>query len=122
MLQVSPEYVRLEIEHNVELAEIPEVMRTALQVCRLNDIGRALIVSDGDGLDLRAGIRAALRTMLARRILPRVALALVGKNAEALTGLRSVKALADAENISCEVFADEPAALAWLLPERGKTP
>jgi hypothetical protein len=115
MLQLFPDHLRVEIEPGAELHEIPETLRTALHLCQLNELGGVLVVSAANGLDLRAGIRASLRTMLAKRLMPPLLrLGLVGLTADAISGLQGVKALADAELVACEVFADEVAARAWL--------
>jgi hypothetical protein len=116
MLELFPQYVRLLLEKGLALGEIPEAFRTAMQVCRLNDVSGAMLVSDHVDLDLRAGMRAGLRTLVARTMMPKkVRLALVGLNCGALHAFRAVKALADEQQIPCEVFSEEKAALEWLL-------
>ena len=85
MLTIYPRYIKLVIEENLVLEEIPEAFRMAIQVCRFNEIYDALLVTSHPvHLDLRAGLRAALRTMMARAMMPPVRLALVGLNPEAL--------------------------------------
>lgn len=115
MLELSPTHVRLLIEKDLALSEIPEAFRTAMQVCRLNDIPGALIVSEQLDLELRAGLRAGLRTLVARTLMPPVSLALVGLNASALEAFLAVKSFADDHSIPCELFDAERVALEWLV-------
>jgi hypothetical protein len=115
VLALYPRYVKLVIEDSLVLEEIPEAFRTAIQVCRFNEIHDALLVTNhAESLELRAGLRAALRTMMARAMMPPVRLALVGLRPEALKALRGLKELADDNSIPCEVFSEEAAGLAWF--------
>jgi len=115
VLTIYPRYIKLLIEENMVLEEIPEAFRMAIQVCRFNEIHDALLItSHPDRLQLRAGLRAALRTMMARAMMPPVRLALVGLKPEALQGLQGLKDLANDHSLLCEVFAEEEAGLAWL--------
>jgi len=115
VLTIYPRYIKLVIEEDMVLEEIPEAFRMAIQVCRFNEINDALLVtSHPDRLQLRAGLRAALRTMMARAMMPPVRLALVGLKPEAVKAFQGLKELADDNSIPCEVFAEEEAGLAWL--------
>jgi hypothetical protein len=115
VLTLYPRHVKLVIEENLALEQIPEAFRMAIQVCRFNEIHDALLVTDhADSLQLRAGLRAALRTMMARGMMPPVRLALVGLGPEALKALQGLKELAAANSILCEVFSEEEAGLAWF--------
>ncbi|HWV91040.1 MAG TPA: hypothetical protein VNZ59_13225 [Burkholderiales bacterium] len=99
----------------MDLIEIPEAFRMAMQVCRFNEIPNALLISNrADGLELRAGLRAALRTMVARTMMPSVRLALVALNPEVVKAFQSLKDLADDNFIPCGIFSDEETGLAWF--------
>ena len=115
MLTLHTRYVRLLIEDGMSLEQIPDAFRMALQVCRFNEIkGALLVTAHRDGLMLRAGLRASLRTMMARDMMPSVRLALVGWHPEAMKALQGLKELAHENSIPCEIFRDESVAVEWF--------
>ena len=115
MLTLYPRHARLQIEDGMTLQDIPEAFRMFVQVCRFNDIDNALITSaHPEWLYVRAGIRASLRTMLARAMMPPIRLALVALNNDGNKALIGVKEFAIENSIPCELFTDEAAGIAWF--------
>jgi hypothetical protein len=113
MLTITPRYARLAVAENEPFENITESVRTLLQVCRMNKLGAALVVSAQHRLDWRSSMRVALRFVAARSPLPRLNLALVV--ADAGPAGAEVQLVADEAGLNCRVFPDEKAALAWLM-------
>jgi hypothetical protein len=115
MLTLYPRHIRLQIEDGMTLEEIPEAFRMFVQVCRFNDIDNALITNaHPQWLDVRAGIRASLRSMFARAMMPPIRLALVALNDDGNKALIGVKQFAIENSIPCELFTDEARGIAWF--------
>jgi hypothetical protein len=113
MLSIHHRYIKLLVEDDMDLVEIPEAFRMAMQVCRFNELPNALVISNrANGLELRAGLRAALRTMLARTMMPSVRLGLIALNPEVLKAFQALKDLADDNFIPSRIFSEEEAGLA----------
>jgi hypothetical protein len=115
MLTIHHRYIKLLIEAEMDLQKIPEAFRMAMQICRFNEIPNALIVTNHqDGLSLRAGLRAAFRTMVARAMMPPVRLGLVALNREALKAFQGLKDVADDNFVPSRIFSEEEAGIAWF--------
>jgi hypothetical protein len=112
VLTIAPRYARLTVAENEPFENVTESVRTLLQVCRMNKLGAAMIVSGQHRLDWRSSMRVALRFAAARTPLPRLDLALVV--ADAGPGGAEVLLVAKEAGLNCRVFPNESAALAWL--------
>ena len=114
MLSFAQDHARLEVEKDAPFTEVTESVRTLLQVCRLNQLTAAMIISHQAGFDLRSSIRVALKFAAARPApLPQIRLALVALVAEDST-VQPVVEVAHELGLVCKAFRDERAATAWL--------
>ena len=116
MLFLTPDYARLEIARDREFHEVSQAVVTLFQVCRLNGLRNALIVSRQSGLDWRSCMRLGIRLTESRGILlPKGEgkLALVEHDASD-TARKDVGDVADEVGLICRVFKAEDAALRWL--------
>ena len=116
LLSLANGYARLEIEKDQPFVEVTESIRSLLQVCRLNQLPAALVVSRQGGFDLRSSVRVALKFVASRPLgLPPVRLAIVGLLADDGV-LGALEKTADEAGIAAKTFSEEAAALAWLRP------
>jgi hypothetical protein len=114
VLSFAHDQARLEVEKDALFTDVTESVRTLLQVCRLNQLPAAMIISHQSGFDFRSSVRVALKFAAARPApLPRIRLALVALVAEDST-VQGVVEVAQEIGLVCKVFRDERAATAWL--------
>jgi len=114
MLSLTPDYARLEIAKDEPFSEVTESVRTLLQLCRINSLGSALIVSHQVGFDLRSSLRVALKFISSRPApMPDVRLAIVALVAQQEM-LDPLEQTGSEVGLECRGFRDEPQALAWL--------
>jgi hypothetical protein len=115
MLTLTSTYARLEIEKMQAFGDVTESLRSLFQVCRLNDLGAALVVSAQDAYDFRSSVRIALRFAASRAAMPSVKLALVVPGAD--FGIRKdVQDVATEVGLECKIFGREKDAVSWLQP------
>ena len=113
MLTLGPGYARLVIATDAEFGHVSESIRALLQICRLNGLGGALIVSHQHALDWRSSLRVGIRFAASRDSIRGLRLALVADHFN--DGAREdVLAVARDFALECRVFRREAEALAWL--------
>lgn len=113
MLSLAAGYARLEVPKDADFVQVSESIRTLLDVCRMNSLPGALIVSAQDGFDWRSSLRIGLQFAAARGVAGGIRLALVaghfndGAREDVLRTARGV-------GMDCGVFRDEAEAIGWL--------
>ena len=113
MLSLASGHARLDIDRDEDFGQVSESIRALLQVCRMNDLRHALVVSKQDAFDWRSSLRIGIRFAASRGPLKELRLALVANHFND-GARRDVLAVARECEVECEVFADERKALAWL--------
>lgn len=113
MLTLGPGYARLAISTEEEFGQVSESIRALLQICRLNGLGGALIVSNQHALDWRSSLRVGIRFAASRDSIRGLRLALVAQHFN--DGAREdVLGVAHNFGLDCRIFRSEPEAIAWL--------
>lgn len=121
MLSLASRYARLDIPEDEDFGQVSESIRALLQVCRLNGLRCALIVSRQHAFDWRSSVRIGLRFAAARGPLGDTRLALVTDHFN--DGARDdVLAVARSAGLECLVFHREDEAIAWLSSSAGEGP
>ena len=118
MISLERDYVRLFIERDRPFDEVTESVRTVLQICRMNSLSAAVVVSEQDGFDWRSSLRVAIRFVATRWTVSDTKLALVVLNAEERIRIE-VCGVATEAGFNCKVFDREPQAIEWVT---GRTP
>jgi len=113
MIAVTPDYVRLDIEEDRPFDEVTESVRTVLQICRVNQLPGALVVSKQHGLDWRSSMRVAIRFVAARWSVSDTRLALVVSNTPDSVS-HDVREVAADAGFHCKVFDQEKDAIDWI--------
>lgn len=115
MLSLTSGYARLEIPRDQPFTDAAESLRMVFQVCRLNGLSGALVVSRQAPTDWRSCMRVAMRFSATRSAMPRSRFALVVQDAG--DDLRKdVIAVAKEVELECSIFDDEANAIEWLAP------
>ena len=113
MISLTPTYVRLLIEKDRPFEEVTESFRSALQICRLNELPAAIVVSEQAALDWRSSLRVAIRFVATRWDVSKIKLALVAPGVD--VGLRDdVCKVAGDMGFDCVVFDREEEAVEWV--------
>ena len=113
MLSLAPGHARLDIDRDEDLGQVSESIRALLQVCRMNDLRNALVISKQDAFDWRSSLRIGIRFAASRAPIKELRLALVANHFN--DGARhDVLSAARESGLECEIFGDEDGALAWL--------
>jgi hypothetical protein len=102
MLTLEDKYARLAIGAD-----------DAFQICRLNELEGALVVSEQDDFDWRSSLRVAIRFYRVRYTLPPLRLALVKAGAAPRVAAEVVDFVTQA-GLDCACRGSETEALAWL--------
>ena len=113
MLSLAKDHARLEIPANEDFSDVSESIRMLFQLCRVNNLRGALIVSLQGPTDWRSCMRLAIRFCASRGTLPNSKLALVVHGTEP-RHRDDVREAARESELICQVFESEPAAVAWL--------
>jgi hypothetical protein len=113
MLSLERDYARLEISADAYFGDVSQAVRTLFQLCRVNTLRGALIVSGQSPTDWKSCMRVGIRIADIRGVLPESKLALVVQRAGAKQRDDVCEAAKDA-GLVCRVFEDERSALAWL--------
>ena len=113
MVSLEKDYARLEISADDDFADVSEAIRMLFQLCRVNKLPGALIVSLQGPTAWRSCMRLGIRFAHGRGTLPDSKLALVVQGTEA-TQRDDVSDAAKEAGLACRVFDDERTALAWL--------
>ena len=113
-ITLTAKYARLEIFQDQPFTDVTESFRALLQVCRLNRLSAALVVSTQDAFDWRSSLRVAIRFSAARGPLPVVRLALVSYAAANAGVQEDVCAVASEAGLECRSFHREDRARGWL--------
>ena len=113
MLSLEKDHARLEIAAGEEFERVSESIRMLFQLCRVNGLRGALIVSRQAVWDWRSCMRLGIRFCASRGALPDARLALVVQGSE-LRQREDVTGVAGEAGLACRVFEHEPGALAWL--------
>lgn len=114
MLSVEPDHARLELDKDELFTHVTESVRSLVQICRVNQLHAALIVSRQGTFDFRSSLRVALKFVALRpEGLPSIRLALVAPAADD-AAMRAVVGVAQGFGLSCRGFHDEAKARAWL--------
>lgn len=113
MLSLTPGYARLEIPRDQPFGETAESLRMVFQVCRLNGLSGALVVSRQAATDWRSCMRIAMRFSATRSAMPstRFALVVQGANPDVR---KDVITVAREVELECSIFDDEANAVKWL--------
>ena len=113
MISLGSHHVRLFIERDRPFDEVTESIRTVLQICRVNSLPAALVISEQAGFDWRSSMRVAIRFVAIRWAVSDTKLALVAFNVE--EAIRNdVRSVAVEAGFDCEIFDQEAAATAWV--------
>jgi len=83
MLSLEKGHARLVIPADQDFGDVSESIRMIFQVCRVNALGGALIVSLQSPTSWRSSIRVGIRFCAGRGVLPAGKLALVVQGSEA---------------------------------------
>src|SRR5690348_11777337 len=113
MLTLGPGHARLAIARDEEFGQVSESIRALLQICRLNGLGGALIVSNQHALDWRSSLRVGIRYAATRDSIRGLRLALVADHFND-AAREDVLSVARNYGLECRVFRSEAEALAWL--------
>lgn len=117
MLTFGSGHARLVVQKDEPFTGVTESVRSLLQLCRLNRLTAALIVSEQVGFDFRSSVRIAFKFAASRPApLPRIRVALVALAADdAMLG--SVAEAVNGVGLICRGFRNEAQAMAWLGAE-----
>lgn len=113
MLSLASGHARLDIPRDEDFGQVSESIRALLQVCRLNGLRSALIISRQEAFDWRSSLRIAIRFAASRAALADLRLALVANHFND-AARQDVLSVARESGLECEVFSSEGGALAWL--------
>ena len=114
MLSVGPDHARLLLEKDELFTNVTESIRSLFQLCRLNQLPAAVVVSRQGSFDFRSSMRVALKVAAARpALLPQIRLALVAPAVED-AAMHAVVEVGEAIGLACCGFRDEPEAYDWL--------
>jgi hypothetical protein len=113
VLSLAPDHARLDIRKDEDFGQVSESIRALLQVCRLNGLRNALLVSRQDAFDWRSSLRIAIRFAASRAPVADLRLALVA-NHFSDAARHDVLSVARESGLECGVFSSEAGALAWL--------
>lgn len=117
MLTIASDHARLELEKDALFTDVTESIRSLMQVCRMNELAAALVVSHQAGFDLRSSMRVAFRSVAARpAAIPRIRLAVVAVAADAAM-VRTVVQVAEESGLACRAFGNEAQAKVWLTAD-----
>ena len=113
MLTLASHYARLDIARDETFANVSESIRALLQICHVNGLRGALVVSRQAAFDWRSSLRIGIRAAGMRDRARELRLALVAEHFN--DGARDdVLAVAREANLECRAFRDEAEAIAWL--------
>jgi hypothetical protein len=113
MLSLEKEHARLEISAKDDFGHVVESIRMLLQLCRINGLRSALIVSHQSATDWRSSLRIGIKFCASRGVMPDCKLALVVHGAQPLQR-DDVCQVAHEAGLACRVLESEDAALTWL--------
>jgi hypothetical protein len=113
VLSLASDHARLEIRKDEDFGQVSESIRALLQVCRLNGLRNALLVSRQDAFDWRSSLRIAIRFAASRAPVADLRLALVANHFND-AARQDVLSVARESGLECGVFGSEAGALAWL--------
>jgi hypothetical protein len=113
MLTLEDKYARLAIGADDAFQDVTESVRSLFQICRLNELEGALVVSEQDDFDWRSSLRVAVRFYRVRYTLPPLRLALVKPGAAPRIAAEVVDFVAQA-GLACACHGSEAEALVWL--------
>lgn len=113
MLSLAPGFARLDIERDEEFGQVSESVRALLQVCRVNGLRNALVVSKQDAFDWRSSLRIGIRFAASRASFEELRLALVAGHFND-GAWHDVVSVAREAGLECQIFSDERKALDWL--------
>src|SRR5690348_11469319 len=112
MLTLGLGHARLFVPTDQDFGQVCESIRALMQICRLNGLANALIVSRQPALDWRSSLRVGIRFAASRDAMPGLRLALVAEHFN--DGARDdVLAVAREFGLDCRAFRSEAQALAW---------
>jgi hypothetical protein len=117
VISLTQEYARLVIDRDQPFADVTESFRTLFQICRLNALPAALVVSLQDAYDWRSSLRVAFRFSASRGAMPAIQLALVAAHTIAAVG-KDVVDVAQEIGLECKLFTREADAIAWISAAR----
>jgi hypothetical protein len=113
VISLGSHHVRLFIERDRPFDEVTESIRTVLQICRMNSLPAAIVISEQAGFDWRSSMRVAIRFVAIRWAVSDTKLALVVFNVE--EGIcNEVRNVAVEAGFDCEIFDEEADAIAWV--------
>lgn len=117
MVSLEKDYARLEISTDDSFGDVSDAVLMLFQLCRVNNLRGALLVSHQGPMDWRSSIRVGIRFSHLKGALPDSKLALVVQGTETRQRDDVCEAARDV-GLTCRVFEDEPEALAWLKEPR----
>lgn len=117
MISLGTRHARLEIPAQESFGEVSESIRMLFQLCRVNGLPGAMIVSLQGATDWRSCMRLGIRFAAVRSMLPHSRLALVAQNTQSRQR-GDVCEVAHEAGLTCQVFEQEENALAWLDEDR----
>lgn len=118
MISLTPNYARLFIDKQRPFDEVTESLRTVLQICRVNALHAAIVISEQDAFDWRSSLRVAIRFVAARWGAAEIKLGLVVFTADAKIR-QEVRKTATEAGFDCKVFDEEADAVRWVTREGG---
>lgn len=113
MLTLAGDHGRLEISRDEHFANVSESIRALLQICHVNGLRGALIVSRQGALDWRSSLRIGIRFAVSRAELQGLRLALVAGHFNDAAH-EDVLVVAREAKLECRIFREEAEAIAWL--------
>jgi hypothetical protein len=117
VITLTQDYARLVIDKHQPFADVTESFRTLFQICRLNVLPAAVVVSLQDPYDWRSSLRVAFRFSASRGAMPEIRLALVVAHTVSSIG-KDVLDVAQEIGLECKVFTREADAIAWISASR----
>jgi len=117
MISLTPDYARLVIEKDRPFDDVTESIRTIFQICRVNELPAAIVVSEQNAFDWRSSLRVAIRFISTRWSAPEIKLGLVVFSADASIREDVCKTATDS-GFECKVFDQEADAIAWVAGGR----
>jgi hypothetical protein len=120
MISLTPNYARLFIDKQRPFDEVTESMRSVLQICRVNGLPAAIVISEQDAFDWRSSLRVALRFIATRWGASQIKLGLVVFSADPDIRQDVRKTATDA-GFDCKVFDEEADAVRWVTLGGGAT-
>ena len=119
MITLTPSYARLLIDRDQPFEQVTESVRTIFQICRVNKLRAAIVVSEQEPFDWRSSLRVAIRFVATRWDVPEIKLGLVALKADETIRDDVCKAATEA-GFDCQVFDEEAAAVEWAAWGGGK--